>query len=298
MKQKNISSLIFEKKTKQKTANNHRTRTMETDIEAVLVPQWKGLGQGQHTEGQKKVSEYLKSVQTVLENLANKVKKLEQDNLALNRENESLRNKLENGGCPKVAAEKWSNFLKKGSYEKSSHEEVMIVEKMFVESKARLEKANNVVISGVPTHNVDDKNDEQIVTDILEVIGIQNPENKVKKVFRMAKTRNQVADNKPPPIVVELCDKETQTRLLKNAKNLKDSTSFNKCFINPDLTRNEMEIERELRRRRNLENDKLNLGEGRLKYGELEDGTRFYWGIRFGKLCRVNRETKRALPPQ
>ena len=219
---------------------------------------------------------------------------LEKDNLALNRENESLRNKLDKGqsSCSGASAEKWSNFLKKGSYEKSSHEEVMIVEKMFEESRARLEKANNVVISGVPTHNADDKNDEQIVSDILEVTGIQNTVNKFKRVFRLAKSKNQAAGNKPPPIVVELCDKETQTRLLKNAKKFKDSTSFSKCFINPDLTKNEMEIERELRRRRNLENDKLNLGEGRLKYGELENGTRFYWGIRFGKLCRIDRETK------
>ncbi|RNA39231.1 hypothetical protein BpHYR1_025612 [Brachionus plicatilis] len=264
---------------------------MESDIEAVLVPHWKGLEQGQHTESQKKVSEYLKSVQTVLENLANKVKMLEKDNFALNRENESLRNKLDKGqsSYSGASAEKWSNFLKKGSLEKSSHEEVMIVEKMFEES--RLKKANNVVISGVPTQNADDKNDEQIVSDILEVTGIQNTVNKVKRVFRLAKSKNQAVDNKPPPIVVELCDKETQTRLFKNAKKLKDN-------VHPDLTRNEMEIERELRRRRNLENDKLNLGEGRLKYGELENWTRFYWGIRFGKLCRIDRETKRALPLQ
>ena len=271
-------------------------------IEAVYVPPWRGLGQGQHSDVQKKISEYLKSVQSVMETLANRVKDLEIENVELKKQNEDFKQQLKSRTnlSPEETATRWENFLKKGNKLNNSQEEVMLFEKVIDESRARMEKENNIVISGVPLqidNGEDSVTDEDLVSNILEEIGIQNPRTKMRKVSRLKKNP-QLPNTKPPPLIVELCDKDTKLRVLKSAKNLKDSESFNKCFINPDLTRNELAIEIELRKRRNLENSKLEQGDGRLKYGELQNGTKFYWGVRFGKLCRINKDTKRALPSQ
>ena len=92
----------------------------------------------------------------------------------------------------------------------------------------------------------DETSDEKLVTDILEEIGILNAEKKIRKVSRISKNSNQQStNNKPSPKIVELREKEMRSRVLKNAKNLKDSATFNKCFINLDMTRNELAIETE-----------------------------------------------------
>ncbi|RMZ96700.1 hypothetical protein BpHYR1_009999 [Brachionus plicatilis] len=163
---------------------------------------------------------------------------------------------------------RWDNFLKKGNKVNSSQEEVMLFEKVIDESRARMEKENNIVISGVPLrvdNGEDSIKDVDLVLNILEEILIQNPRTKMRRVSRLKKNP-QLTNTKPPPLIVELCDKDTKLRVLKGAQNLKDSKSFNKCFINLDLTRNELTIKIELRKRRNLENCKLEQGDGRLKY--------------------------------
>ncbi|RNA23110.1 Calcium release-activated calcium channel 1 [Brachionus plicatilis] len=82
----------------------------------------------------------------------------------------------------------------------NSQEEVIIEEKLIEESKARLEKANNVVISGVPVQISNDENsmDIQLVSEILSETGIVNPAVKVKRVFRLKKSKKQqeIGNNK------------------------------------------------------------------------------------------------------
>lgn len=274
---------------------------MSSDIELIAIPFWSGqLGQGNHGQASSKMSDYLKDIQSFLVNLANKVKNLEEDNLRLRNDNANLRNQLDKRKetSPEASSDKWNNFFKKGCNAKSSQEEVMLVEKVFEETKERNAKANNVVISGMLiTPGGDTASDKQVVLNILQEIGIQNPNAKVKRFRRMVKAsvRNESSSTKPAPVVVEFCDKETQLRVLKSAKNLNKSSVHGENYINPDLTKNEMAIEKELRRRRNSENEKLPLGEEKLKYGKQSDGTEYYWRIRFGRLCCIIRVTKKSI---
>jgi len=194
------------------------------------------------------------------------------------------------------SAKRWANYLQKGNKDKSTNSEVMIIDKMINETKAREEKENNIVVSGVALstaheQNERDKEDKSTVVRILEAIGMSNQEANIKRTFRTARASSSL---RPPPIVVVFNDNSTKRNAIQNAKNLKGKNPYEKIFINPDLTYNEMQIEKALRKQRDTENDKLTLGEGRLKYGKTDDGKEFYWGIRFGKLCRIDRSTKRS----
>lgn len=140
-----------------------------------------------------------------------------------------------------------------------------------------------------------DGEDKQMVIKVLMELDVQNVNEKVKKVFRRGRATDK---NKSPPLVVELNDKTTQQLIIASAKNLKNSENYSNVFINPDLTRHEIEVERELRRRRNEANGKLEFGNGKMRHGKTQDGVEFYWGIRYGRLCRINRSTKRIISSQ
>ncbi|RNA12489.1 hypothetical protein BpHYR1_008889, partial [Brachionus plicatilis] len=137
--------------------------------------------QSNHGQASSKMSDYLKDIQSFLENLANKVKNLEEDNLRLRNGNVISRNQLDKRKetSPEASSDKWKKFLKKGCNNKSSQEEVMLVEKIFEETKERNAKANNVVMPITP--GGDTASDEQLVLSILEEIVIQNPNAKVKR---------------------------------------------------------------------------------------------------------------------
>jgi hypothetical protein len=161
----------------------------------------------------------------------------------------------------------------------------------------------NIVISGLTqaanneSCNGGSNGDKGEVIKILEAAGIQNAECKIIKLQRLPKSRTSQND-RPAPLVVELCDRSTRDKAVASSKELKKNSSYDKVFINPDLTPHEMELERELRRRRNAENNKLECEEGRLKYGKTQEGKEFYWGIRSGRLCRIERQSQRILPTQ
>ena len=95
------------------------------------------------------------------------------------------------------------------------------------------------------------------------------------------------------PILVEFKELEKKVKVLKVARNLK-GTKYGKVFINQDLTEAEMARDKELRKRRAEENEKLTGGEGRLKWGLHKFGndaelSKFYWGVRDGELRRIKK---------
>ncbi|RNA30817.1 hypothetical protein BpHYR1_015564 [Brachionus plicatilis] len=189
------------------------------------------IKQGNHGQASSKTSEYLKDIQSFFENLANKVKNLEEDNQRLRNDNVNLRNQLDK--------RKETSPEASSCNAKISQEEVMLVEKVFKETKERNAKANNVVISPL------ERNQHLLYLNFV------------------TRKRNYFCSWRG--------------------------------LYKPKLTKNEMAIEKELRRRRNSENEKLPFGEGRLKYGKQSDGTENYWGIRFGKLSCINRVTKKSI---
>ena len=72
-------------------------------------------------------------------------------------------------------------------------------------------------------------------------------------------------------------------------------TGYKNVYVNKDLTWSEIEEEKAARKLKKEKNDELIFEDGGLKYGETNGGIEFYWGILFGKVCRIDRATKRAI---
>lgn len=222
----------------------------------------------------------------IIRELTQKVKKLE--------ENKSV-------SSTSTASTAWSSLFDSKN-QKNNKNETILLEKMARESRARESKECNIIISGLKnkldgTKEEKDKHDLDEVCLILEEMSI-NSLNKVKRTHRLPKsTKNNdnAPSNTPPLLLVELSDKDTQKESLSRARDLRNSTGFKNVFINKDLTLTELEVERELRKERNKRNSTLEEGEGRLKFGKSTDGKEFYWGVRFGKICKIDRQTKHTM---
>ena len=96
-------------------------------------------------------------------------------------------------------------------------------------------------------------------------------------------------------MVVEFIDKITRNEAIRNAKNLRNVTKYSNVYINKDLTWCEIEEEKSARKVRKDKNDELEFEDGGLKYGKMNGGIEYYWGLRFGRVCKINRVTKRML---
>ena len=72
----------------------------------------------------------------------------------------------------------------------------------------------------------------------------------IDKVTRLGK----LVKEKPRPLLVTLVDNSVRRQILRNAKTLRNSTTYKKVFISPDLTPKEREANKnlleELRRRK------------------------------------------------
>ena len=76
---------------------------------------------------------------------------------------------------------------------------------------------------------------------------------------------------------------------------LRKVTVYNNVYVNKDLTWSEVEEEKAARKLKKEKNEELTFEDGGFKYGKTNGGIEFYWGIRFGKVCRIDRSTKKAI---
>lgn len=256
-----------------------------------LVGIWPTLGQGSHSEITKTMFYWIKNLCTSVKSLKNKVETLETKVVELENENKELTDKLTNSQTTRPALD-WSKVFEKNA--KNTCEDVMIIAKVAREIKSKESKGNNIIISGLNeleegTEDEKSKHDEGEVGKVLNILGIAR--SRVKRRIRIKKAKK---DNKPELVLLEFEDKSYQEQALRSAKLLKDSADFKNIYINRDLTRNELE---EAKERRNIikeRNDKLENGEGKLKYG-IHGAKEFYWGDRFSNIVRIDRHTKRVI---
>ena len=82
---------------------------------------------------------------------------------------------------------------------------------------------------------------------------------------------------------------------IKNAKFLRQVTEYKNVFVNKYLTWSEIEEEKAAKKLKKEKNDELMFEDGGLKYAKTNGGIEFYWRIRFGKVCWIDRSTKRAI---
>lgn len=145
-------------------------------------------------------------------------------------------------------------------------------------------KEKNLIMFGVKKGE-----DQTTVEAILTVMDVNLEKDKYKV------TRFKAKDgDKPAPVLLEFTEVEDKMTVLRAARKLR-GTAHDRVFINLDLTESEMVRDKDLRRRRNEANQKLEHGADNMKYGMFkfsgdEEESKFFWGIRNADLRRIKKK--------
>jgi hypothetical protein len=141
-------------------------------------------------------------------------------------------------------------FEKKGT---KSIEEIKITQGFIELNKDANKRDKNVIIIGIPNSNDHDpatrkQHDEVIAKELFSELSIDP--NKIKRVHRL-KNKDESNRSKSTPLLIELPDSSDKLYVLKSAKQLKNSTNFQRVYINPDQSESERRITKELVQKRN-----------------------------------------------
>ncbi|RMZ97673.1 hypothetical protein BpHYR1_002801 [Brachionus plicatilis] len=183
---------------------------------------------------------------------------------------------------------------------KKSEADMVSFTKMAQEFKERERIENNVIISGLEESTNDNEEekseeDQRKVEAILETLGVNKT--KCKRIARMKARRRvetvseeQATATRPALIIVELKDKESKQVVLTKSRDLGRTTQFKHIYINQDRTLSERALERHLRETKKQRNSQLpeEITENgvTLRY-KIENGKRWFWGIRNGNVVWV-----------
>jgi len=177
---------------------------------------------------------------------------------------------------------------------KQTTSEILLITKAAQEQQALQNKAHNIVIRGVSLPLSETDSDTTKVKDILTAVELTLEEITDTKIVR----RKHRQANKPPHIIVTFKNIESQQKAVRNARKLRETTSFEGIFINKDLTDRELKFDKLLRTERDRRNNLLlhtELTNGKsFKYGFTTGNspTKYYYGIRSGNIFRINYITK------
>lgn len=159
---------------------------------------------------------------------------------------------------------------------------------VLVELKQAAKREKNIIIFGVPepvaVANVTQTPPSVLpcITEILNVIGLTNDDVSFSKRLNTKKASNC------RPIVVELKNITNKKLALINSRKLATHENFKTYRVSPDLSPAERELEYQLRKDRNIRNDKLR--------NDNPDAP-FHWGIRDGAIIKIRGAlTSRSTP--
>ena len=154
------------------------------------------------------------------------------------------------------------------------------------ENKETTSKKNNVIIFGLEEKS----NAGEDLVEIKNVINFveSSIDPDTVKVNRFKSKNN----DRKSPVQVVFDSEEDKMKVLKSSKNLRVNNLYTGVYINPDLTKLELEATKKLNQERKALNDKLPFEEGGKKYGKFKFGTdqsetKFFWGIRDFKLTKI-----------
>jgi len=166
--------------------------------------------------------------------------------------------------------ESWGKAVKRTT---STPQQMLMINTMVNGTEERERREKNVVIFGMTTSvNSDDSKakteDTEAVKKIFSDLDVHV---EVKNVFKL-KTR----DGNPSPFVVVLKQESERNKILRNARNLRNLTNYNKVYINPDLTVAERFKAKVLRDECKIKN-------------EANNNTQFYYGIINDKVIKLQK---------
>ena len=168
----------------------------------------------------------------------------------------------------------FSNIAAKG-IKKSvpTQNEINVLNAISFERKDIESREKNVLFMGVKsTTDEQAKSSIEIIFDDLSI-----DKTKIASVYRFKQNQNQ---KHPPIIKVCLNNKNDRLIVLKAGKALKNKASYDKVYINPDLTIAQRNLERELILERNTLNAER-------KASLTEENRKFYYGIRNGLVKEI-----------
>ena len=129
-----------------------------------------------------------------------------------------------------------------------------IAKEITEEGKRQSSKENNLVIKGIIQSDEDNELVHKILTELKLELTVT-----VKDVKRIGRPDKDTGLK--PLLLIELADKTEKLRVLKEANKLKNNDAYKNVYINPDLTRTEMEsqfnLRAELKKRRNEKPDDI-----------------------------------------
>ena len=139
-------------------------------------------------------------------------------------------------------------------------------------------KSHNLIIYGLQVP--DDNNDKPRLNDLLKTLDIDP--NKMLAHRRIP--RKEADSSKPPAIKIELDCNDTRKHALKNITKVIADASFPKVYVHPDRSVEQQRRDKDARVARDKLNNALTYthssSDGRtFKYGERDDGSKYYWGI-------------------
>ena len=163
---------------------------------------------------------------------------------------------------------------------------------MTKESRELADKEKNVIISGL-VEKTSTAADEEEIKKVAAALRLKA--DSIKKARRMGKVDS--THQRPRLVLVELEDSAARDVALKNASGLRGIAGYERVFVNSDRTQNQILVDKELRRERDERNEKLpNTDDtnGRLRYDISISGKKWYWGIRWHELHKIDKETGRT----
>lgn len=171
-----------------------------------------------------------------------------------------------------------------------------VLELIIKEKREATSKRMNVVVSGLPEGKDDKADNDEILNALMTAFSL-GPNRGMwtgsVKSRRVGKSR----DDQPRMAFVEFSDKATRDTILLSASKLKRDKKYSKVYIRPDLIKYEVLMERELRKERNERNAKLPNVDGDHRYDIDKTGKEWYWGVRWGELRHIDRQTNRTFKP-
>ena len=192
----------------------------------------------------------------LIDDLYEKIKKLEESNKELVNKNVELTkelNEIKGKSQSTINVSSWANVV--GRNIKKTEEQLVVVNAAINEQRDRDKRKKNVLIFGLPESNANaapiDRNteDKEKVEKLFDDINSSTKPSFVKRL----RSRNQ---DKPGPLLVVLSDQSERNPLLISAKKLRNLQQYKSVYISPDLTEAERLQDRELRKKRDELNSK------------------------------------------
>jgi hypothetical protein len=228
------------------------------------------------------------NLKTSYDDLLKKFDKLSVDNARLVNENSELKKSLKEfnikqnsleaklGEVQSTAAVNAPNcwFRTMNGQEKKTVEQLSLISVAAKENKEREERENNVMIFGLESiTETDIEVKKQKEKDkVKEIISSLNLNIDIKHV-RSLKTR----EDNTAPLVVNIGNKANRNELLKQSKNLRNKTGYEKVFISPDMTEAQRIELKSLITERNKRNASR----------KDEDKSKHYYGIRGSRIVQI-----------